>query len=345
MARNIPVIGVGVALLTAMLFASTASAQDDVADFYRSQTIDLYVAGEQGGAFDLHARMVAPFLKRHIPGNPTIVVRPMPGAGGARLANYMFKVAPKQGTAIATLLPYIATAQAVQSREVQYDARRFGYLGSIAPINSVLATWNATTPVKTFAEMKSHEVVVGSTGRSSITFIAPTLANRKLGTKFKIVTGYPATASIMMAIARGEIHGRVADYEGIAGPHADWLTNKLVTLHFHTGLEPDPSMPGVPRLIDLAHTDEQRAILEFLAFGSAIGRVFVTTPDVPKERLAALRKGFAAAVADPEYRQLLTERRLVVAPKSGADLESIVERTLAAPAKVTSEAAKLFNAD
>lgn len=343
MVRKVP--GVGTALLAAILFTSAASAQTDVADFYRSHTIDLYVAGAQGGAFDLHTRMVAPFLKRHIPGNPTILVRPMPGAGGARLANYMFAVAPKQGTAIATLLPYIATAQAVNSREVQYDARRFGYLGSIAPINSVLATWNATTPVKSFAEMKSREVVLGSTGRSSITFIAPTLANQQLGTKFKIVTGYPATAPIMIAMARGEVHGRVADYEGISGPHADWLANKLVTLHFHTGLEPDPSMPGVPRLMDLAHTKEQRAILEFLAFGSAIGRVFVTTPDVPKDRLEALRKGFAAAVADPEYLQMMAERRLLVAPKSGANLESIVEQTLAAPSSVTSEAAKLFNAD
>ncbi|HEU0072207.1 MAG TPA: tripartite tricarboxylate transporter substrate-binding protein [Alphaproteobacteria bacterium] len=336
----------GIALGAAALFAQPAMAQTNaIADFYAKKNVDIYVGG--AGALELHSRMIAPYLTKHLPGNPTMVVRAMPGAGGAKAANFLYSVAPKDGTAIAQLLPYIAISQAVGSREVQYDSAKYNYIGSIAPINSVLATWNASTEpkAKTFEDMKKTEIALGSTGRSSITFIGPTIANNYLGTKFKIVSGYPGTAPIMLAMERGELNGRVADYEGILGPHPDWIEKKLVTLHFHTGLEPDPSLPGVPRLIDLAQTAEQKDFMQFVASGSALGRVFVAPPGVPTARVAALQKAFMDAVNDPEYRKFLEDRRLLVNPKSGPELLKIVESVLNASPATIEKAKELFVGD
>lgn len=339
--RKISLAGAAMAA-SVVVNAPTCFAQEAVAEFYKKNKIDFYIAGAAGGALDLHGRMIVPYLTKHIPGNPTVLPKALPGAGGAKLANFMYTVAPKDGTAIANALPYIAVMQAVQAPEAQYDASRYTYLGSIAPINSVMATWNGTTPAKTFEDMKKTEVIVGATARSSVTYIIPTITNQHLGTKYKIVTGYTSTAPIMVAMERGEIHGRAADFEGILGPHPDWLEKKLVTLHFYTGLEVDPSMPGVPRLIDLATTTEQRELLEFISSGSALGRVYLAPPDVPRERAAALKKAFWDAVNDPDYKKFMTDRRLLVNPKDGAAMEKVVARTLAANPKVIDQAKDLF---
>lgn len=338
--RRLPSVLAGTALALA---AGLAGASDPVADFYSKRDINLYVASGPG-SFHLHSTLLAPYLSRHMPGNPKVIVHQMPGAGGAKAANYLYRVAPKDGTAIANLVPLLAVTQAIGSPEAQYDAARFGYLGSIAATNSVLATWNGTTPARSFEEMKQKEVILGSAGVTSITFIGPTLSNQFLGTKFKIITGYPNAGAINLAMEKQEVHGRVADIEGILGVYPDWIPKKLVTLHFHTGLERDPSMPNVPRMIDLAQKDEHKAILEFIASGSALGRLYVAPPEVPAARLRALQEAFMKAVNDPEYKKFLADRKLLHDPKSGAELKKIVDRVLAAPPSVVEPVKALLKA-
>lgn len=331
--------------LAAMLLGFTLAAGSAIAspveDFYKGKEINLYVASGPG-SFDLHSRLIAPYLTKYIPGNPKIIVHQMPGAGGAKAANFIYGVAPKNGLAIANLVPLLAVTQAIGSPEAQYDAAKINYLGSIAATNSVLATWNATTPAKTFEEMKEKEVILGSAGPTSITFIGPTLANRFLGTKFKIISGYPNAGNINLAMEKGEVHGRVADIEGILGVHPDWIPKKLSALHFHTGLEEDPAMPGVPRMIDLAKNDADKAVLEFIASGSTLGRLYVAPPGVPADRVAALQDAFMKAVNDPEYRKFLAERKLLVNPKDGAQLKKIVDGVLATKPETINQVKELL---
>ncbi|WP_084327471.1 tripartite tricarboxylate transporter substrate-binding protein [Salinarimonas rosea] len=330
----------GSAVLTAVLTFAAVPGAFAQATTFENQTIDLYVAGS--GALELHSRLIAPYLQKHLPGNPDIVVRSMPGAGGMVLANWLYNVAPRDGTAIANFLPYFAISQAVGVPEVQYDAARFAYLGSLAPINSVLATWNETTQARSFEEIRDEPVKLGATSRSSITYIGPTFTNRFLGTDFQIVMGYQGTAPIMQAMESGELNGRVADYEGIVGPYPHWIEQDLVTIHFHTGLDPDASLPGVPRLLDLATSDDEREILRFLANGSALGRVFVAPPELPDEVVATLEAAFAAAANDPAYRAEMAERGMQVAPKRGAEIEAIVSATLEAPDRVIESITDIF---
>ena len=310
-----------------------AAAADPVSDFYAKKEVNLYVASGPG-SFHLHSTLLAPFLTKYIPGNPKIIVHQMPGAGGAKAANFIYAVAPKDGTAIANLVPLLAVTQAIGSPEAQYDAAKLNYLGSIAATNSVLATWTETTPAKTFEEMKTKEVILGSAGPTSITFIGPTMSNQFLGTKFKIIQGYPNAGDINFALEKKEVHGRVADVEGILGVHPTWIPNKLVTMHFHTGLEPDPAMPGVPRMIDLATKEQDKKILEFIASGSTLGRLYVAPPNVPADRVKALQEAFMKAVNDPEYKKFLEDRKLLLNPKSGPDLKKIVDNVLSSPPEV-----------
>lgn len=338
-----PILGVLVAALALSLPMGQALAQED---FFEGKILELYLPVSTGGALDLHARLFSPYLQRHIPGNPDIIVRNMPGAGGMVLANHMYNNAPQDGTAIANFLSYFAISQAVGTPEVQYDAAQFSYVGSLAPINSVLATWNATTGADNYEDLIEIEGIrLGSTGPSSITNLGPVFANRFAGANFNVISGYQGTAGIMQAIENGELHGRVADYEGLIGPHPDWIENNLVSIHFHTGLEPDSALPDTPRLMDFAQDDTGRAAIEFLGTGSALGRVYVAPPNVPADILEIVRQGFMDAAGDPEYLALMEERALQVDPRSGVWVEGVIEQTLATPEEILALVRDVFLGD
>lgn len=313
----------------AALMPLTASA-DAVSDFYKDNTVTIVTATGAGSAYGLHGRLLADAIRQNIPGNPNVVMQFMPGGGGSKQANYLYNVAPKNGTVIGFPLKYIAVNQMMGRKGLKYDAGKFNYIGSLGPINSVVAILKAKAPAYTLEGVKKTEVIMGATGKSSETFITPTLMNNLLGTKFKIVTGYRGMKGVTLAMERGEVHGRAGSWDSMKSGEPEWLDKNLVSIIALSGLARNWDLRNVPTLIDLAQTDEQKSVLEFFGSGNAVGWLFITPPGVASDRVAALRKAFDMTTADPSYVAKVRARSLDVQPKSGAEVDAIIRTTLSA---------------
>jgi tripartite-type tricarboxylate transporter receptor subunit TctC len=311
------------------LLPSSASA-DAVSEFYKGNTITIIAATGAGSAYGLHGRLLADAIRKNIPGNPKVVMQFMPGGGGAKQANYLYNVAPKNGTVIGFPLKYIAVNQMMGRKGLKYDAGKFSYLGSLGPINSVVAILKEKAPAYTLEGVKKTEVIMGATGKSSETFITPTLMNNLLGTKFKIVTGYRGMKGVDLAMERGELHGRAGSWDSMKSGQANWLDKNLVSIIALSGLSRNWDLRNVPTLIDLAETAEQKSVLEFFGSGNAVGWLFITPPSVPAARVAALRSAFDATTSDPSYVSKVRARNLDIQPKSGKEVERIIRKTLSA---------------
>ncbi|MPY71784.1 MAG: hypothetical protein GEU92_17075 [Alphaproteobacteria bacterium] len=323
------------------LLASTATSADEVGEYYAGKTITLIGSAGAAGSYGFWGRLVAEHLGRFIPGAPSLIFQAMPGAGGAKAANYLYNAAPQDGSVIGLLLKYVAVEQAIGRSNVRYDVRRFNWLISTGPINSVVAMWH-TAPATTIEGLQKIPTVMGSTGKSSETYITPVLMNALLGTKFKVITGYPGTGEIHVAMENGEIHGRAAAWEGIRGGLPSWIEEKRVVLIAQSGLHKNFDLPDVPRLIDLATTDEARRIFELIGSGSTLGRVFIAPPEVPQPRVEALRVAFEAMVKDADFIAGVKKRKLDFEPRLKAEVEELVMKTINAPANIVEKTRQLI---
>ena len=308
--------------LTALLAPEPAAAQTD---FYKGKTIDLVISTGVGGGLDANARVVARHLADHIPGNPTIVPRNMPGAGHIRAANFVFSQAPKDGTVIATFIPVFVLAQVLErSKGIQFDPANFNWLASTSSSNTTVYTWH-TAGVKSVADATKREVLMGGTGVGSYTLIYPAIMNSLIGTRFKLVTGYQSTAEINLAMERGEIEGRAGNnFNSIKAESGEWLRSGKIVLITQVGLQRDPEYPDLPMLTDLAKSDDDRQVLKLFSTDVVIGRPFVTSPGVPAERVALLRKAFDEMMVDPAYLDDAKKAALDVTPVAGAKIQTIV---------------------
>ena len=313
-----------VALIAALLGPDIgARAQDD---FYKGKRIDIYVGSDVGGAYDGYARLVARHIGKHIPGNPGATVKNMPGAGGMRLANYLYTLARPDGTEIAIVNQGIAMSQALNEAGVQYDARRMSWIGSTHSTVNVAFAWH-TAPVKTIQDVQKQELIVGTTGAGSATSFYPELMNQFLGTKFKIIGGYKGN-DMLIAIERGEVSGRGAYNWANLRDQTDWVRDKKVNILVQMGAEKAPDLPDVPLMHELAKNEADREVLEFVSLSPSMGRPFVGPPGLPAERLAMLRKAFDATMRDPEFLAEAAHSKLEIDPMPGEKLADIVERTL-----------------
>lgn len=301
---------------------------DPVADFYAGKTVTIVAATGAGSAYGLHGRLLADAIKKYIPGRPNVVMQFKPGGGGANMANYMYNAAPKDGTYIGFPLKYIAVNQALGRKGLKYDAAGFGYLGSLGPINSVVAVLKGNAPVATIEDALKTEVIMGATGKSSETFITPTLMNNLLGTRFKIVSGYPGMKGITLAMERGEVHGRAGSWDSMKSGQAHWLDGNRVSLIAISGLARNWDLRNVPTLIELAKSPAHNRVLTFFANGNAVGWLFITPPGVPQARFAALREAFDKTVNDAEYRAKVKARKLDLQPGTGDEVARLIRATL-----------------
>lgn len=309
--------------------------------FYEGKIIDLYIGYSPGGGYDTYARLVARHLGKHIPGNPEIVPHNMTGGGGRVAAGYMFRVAPKNGTAIATADQSLPLQQAMHDPTVPIDMAKFGWIGSPYSGNNTLVTWH-TTGVATVDEAKQKEVTLGATGPNTSAQY-PQVMNAVLGTKFKIVTGYPGGNDINLAMERGEVGGRGSNnYVSWKATRPQWLRDHKINILAQIGLKKDKELPNVPLLMDLGKTDEDKALLKLLSSPVQIGRPLFTTPDVPADRLAMLRKAFDDTVKDPDFLADAKKLNLDIDPVSGTELQSVVEDVLASPPKVVNRLATII---
>ena len=292
----------GLFLSGAMLLASIVSAcADQMSDFYTGKAISLIVSTGVGGGVDTNARLVAKHFGNHMPGKPSIVVKNMTGAGHLQATNFLYMQAPKDGTHIGAILPAFVGYQVLDGRGAQYDTRNFNFLGSSDVENANLYTWS-TLGITKIEEAKGRQVLMGATGAGSYTMLYPTILNNVLGYKFKIVSGYKSTNEIHLAMERGEVFGRAGNFfSSLKAQNPDWLADKKIDILLQIGEKRDPDWPQVPLLTDLATNEEQRLIFKLFSAEIALGRVFVTTPGVPADRLQSLRNAFAQTMKDQAF--------------------------------------------
>jgi len=304
-------------------------------DFYRGKTLTMLVGTAPGGEYDVLARLVAKHIARHIPGRPTVIVQNMAGASGLKVANYMFTQAPRDGTSLAVIQNGLVPSQAIGLPGMQYDAAKFRWLGTIAPLTETLAVWH-TTGVKTIDDTRKREIVVGSTGHGGMTYAFPALMNELLGSRFKIVHGYASGNPINLAMERGEVEARNNSWSSWKATKPQWLRDKLITVIAQAG----PRAPDLdaPSLEQLARTPEERRIIELVLSGAQFGRPFTTTPGTPEDRVKALRAAFMTVMDDAEFRAELAALNFEVNPVAGEALEKAAANVVSIPKDLAARA-------
>ena len=322
-------------VLIFVTLAPSARAQD----FYKGRTVNLYIGFGVGGSYDLYGRLIASHLGQHIPGEPTVVPLQMPGAGGLTAASFMEKVAPKDGTAICITSQTIVLDQLFKLAGVAYDARDFNWIGRVTPSTTIFFTWH-TSQTKSFADAQKRETTLGSSG-SGDTTDPPRALNAFAGGKFKLVLGYRGSNEVMLAAERGEVDGGYALWSDFKFRKADWLRDKLVNPLFFIGDKHDPQYPDVPLAQELMPTPEAKAIMGLFTAPSVVGRSFFTTPGVPAERVAILRKAFDEMLHDPAFLTDAQRIGLELDPLGGAELQDHVRTLLATPAELVAKADKV----
>lgn len=329
-----------IAILCALGFSlgSAAARAQSVESFYKGKTITIVVSTGVGGVFDITARTVAKYLPKYIPGNPTVIVKNMPGGGHVLATNFMFNQAPKDGTYIGLVLNGMPLHQVLDGRGVRFDTVKFNWLGSAGLSNLMTVAW-ATSGVKSIEDVMTHELVTAATGTGSNGFIFPNAMNIVLGTKFKIVLGYKASPEADLAMERGEVAARAGfSLSAIKQEHPDWIADKKVVMLVQAGAEREKDFPEVPLMQDLAKTPEQRSILTLISSPIALGRPFFTTPDTPADRVAALRDAYAATMNDPEFLAEADQLKLDIKSMPAEAVTHIVADTVNTPADLIAKA-------
>lgn len=326
-----------IAVAAALGSLEPALAQDTI-----SRPVTIYVAGTAGGGIDLYARVVARHLGRHIPGNPTVTVQVMPGAGGIRAANFLAQQAPKDGTAMTTFAGGPVLEPLIGSRKTDYDSSAFTWVSAVTKDVGVCLALS-TTPFKTIDDVKSREMVVAGTGAGSDTDTWPVVLNEVLGTKFKLVTGYLGSQETIIAIERGEAHGRCTfSYSALRSAKPDWLREKKINVLLLTALEKHPDFPGVPAVVDLASKPEDRQLLELMVGTTAMARPFAAPPGVPAPVATLLRRAFDATMKDQEFLAEAAKIKADVQPTTGEDVQRLVARLYRTPRPVVERVKKLL---
>lgn len=329
MQRGVAAVGLlRLAVPACLAVCGSGARADEVADFYRGRTIHVYIGVNVGGGYDLEARLLARFLKAHIPGNPTLVPQNMIGAGGIKMANYLATIAPQDGTAIGMFPNTLIAAQAVGTAGVQYDANRFSWLGTMTTSPLTFTTWHATG-VKTIEDARRRELVVAASNKGAITYTFPRMLNEFLGTKLKIVSGYQGNSTMVVAMERGEVDGVTNSWDSWRSLHPTWLAEKKINLLVQT--EPKSKDLAIPSVQELARGDDDRQVIALILSGDALGKPMATAPNVPAARVQALRRAFEATVRDPDFIKAAATARIDVNPVGGATLQETVRKVLATP--------------
>jgi tripartite-type tricarboxylate transporter receptor subunit TctC len=322
-------------------FAPAASAQS-VADFYKGKNVDLYIGYSAGGAYDIYARVLARYIGKHIPGNPTVVPKNMAGAGSLLLANWLYNVAPKDGTAFGIIGRGTGFDPVLGNKRAQFDGTKYYWLGSANNEVSVCVAWH-TSGVKKFGDLLTKELVVGGTGASADTDQFPKIINGVLGTKFKVVTGYPGGNEVGLAMERGEVQGRCGwSWSSVKATHRTWYDERKIDVLMQLALEKHDDLPNVPLVVDLARNDEERKILELIFTRQVMGRPFLAPPGVQNDRAAALRKAFMDTMKDKEFLAAAEAAKLEITPVPGERVQKLVTDVYATPAAVTKKTADLL---
>jgi tripartite-type tricarboxylate transporter receptor subunit TctC len=312
-----------VALSVVAVFAEPAAGQG-VADFYRGKAIGLVMGTGPGGSFDLYGRTIAEHWGRHIPGNPTIIVQHMPGAGGVIAGNYIYGNAPQDGSKVLLSHPLPLIEKLEPSAGVRFESAKFRWLGTYDSIAQVLSLWH-TAPARSIDDLKKRELVIGSFNKSHLTYQWAMLTKTALGTNYKVTTGYPSGNELNLAMERGEIHGWVVAWANLAGTKPDWLRDKKVNMLVQFTVERLAALPNVPTLIELTPPD-RKDVVEFVSAGTPFSRALAVGPGVPADRVAVLRKAFDDLMVDKAFLADAEKRKLDIDPRNAAQAHAMLDK-------------------
>jgi tripartite-type tricarboxylate transporter receptor subunit TctC len=326
-----------------MIFASSgpsATAQT-AADRFKGKTFEIVVGYDTGGGYDIYARALARHIRQHLPGNPSVVVKNMPGAASRQAANYIYNVAPKDGTVIGTIARGLPTDELLGSTGIRFESTKLNWIGSMNNEVSVGVAWH-TSPVKTLEDATRREMIVGAISDS---LLFAQLMNAVLGTKFKMITGYKGGNEIGLAMERGEVEGRMGwSWSSLLSMNPDWVRDgKVINLvQFSTSKHAD--LPQVPLITELASNAEDRALLELVFSRQVIGRPFVAPPGLEPEVVQILRKAFDDTMRDPAFLAEMQKANLEVNSVSGEAVEELIKRLFATPTSVIERAKTILPA-
>jgi tripartite-type tricarboxylate transporter receptor subunit TctC len=328
--RNSSLAGALVSIAT--LAACFGAAKADPADFYRNKTVEILVGFSAGGGYDAYSRALARSIGSFIPGNPQVIVRNMTGAGSLRLARYLQDAAPRDGLSFGTIDNGLLIA-ALTKGNADFNASKLSWVGSIATDTQICLTWHASR-AKTVDDLRNGETVFGATGRDDIRFVSTDAFRKVTGAKIKIVTGYPGTTDIRLAMENGELDGVCESWSSLKATKADWITGHKVNILVQFGAERLHELVDVPLITEFARSPTEAEALKLIFSPAEAGRPFGAPPDIPADRLSALRSAFDASMKDPEFRALAAQEKLEVDPTSGEEVEHYLKKAYASPPAV-----------
>ena len=333
--------GAAASILILLTAVSLGFAQSP-AEFYKGKNIELYIGYSIGGGYDLYARVLARHIGKHIPGNPTIVPKNMEGAGSLRLANWLARVAPRDGTVFGTVGRGVPFDPLLGLPGTQFKAPDFSWIGSANNEVSICTSWG-TSQITKIEDVFTKQMIIGGTGPSDDTVQFPEVLNGVLGTKFKIISGYPGGNDVVLAMERGEVEGRCGwSWSTITATHPDWVKDKKIHLLVQLALEKHPDLPDVPVIVDLAKTTEQMQIIKLIFARQVVGRPYLAPPGIPKDRLEILRKAFMETMVDQDFLADANKSKLEIAPVTGEKVEALVKEIYETPPAVAQKAGALL---
>jgi tripartite-type tricarboxylate transporter receptor subunit TctC len=326
------------AIVTVLATASPVAA-DNVADFYKGKTVSILMGTGPGASYDLYGRTIAEHIGRHIPGNPTIIVEYMPGAGGVVAANHIFNTAPQDGTKI-LLSHAIPLSEKLEPQGVRFRSAKFNWLGAYDNILQALTIWHGA-PAQTVDDLKTKPVIVGAFSKTHLSYQWATLLKEAIGagTNYKIVTGYRSGNDCNLAMERGEIHGWTASWESITGTRPHWIAENKIRTLVQFSMERASYLKDVPTLIELSPPDK-RDVAEFVIAGTPFARALALGPSVPDDRVAALRGAFDALMKDETFLADARKRTLSIGPQDARQVSALANRIDGASADLVARVKK-----
>ena len=324
--------------------AAAPAVAETAEDFYKGKRLRMVIGYSAGGGYDAYARILARFIGKHIPGQPSVVAQNMPGAGSLLATNWLYNVAPRDGLVIAAINRGIPFEPLVGGQGIQFDPLQFGWVGSLGKEVNVTIAWH-TSKTKNAQDLFTYGLVVGGTGSGADSAIYPALMTNLLGAKIQLIAGYPGGNDVNLALERGEVEGRPSpSWSSLRLTRPEWVRDRKIVPIWQLSLSKHRDLADVPLAIDFAKTPQDRQIMEFFFARQEMSRPLLTTPNVNAERLDALRNAFMATTRDPEFVEATKEQDVELDPISGVEIDSLLKRVFATPREVIERATQLSKA-